>query len=161
MLKKGFIFKVELWRGWVWFAFWNNVISTIPGSTICYWWTENDSKFRGLVGTEARHDDSSNWQRTVDTWMARFWNVDGPDPGTKPQNHESVLKKHFDKKSFIFKVELLIFERLGLVCFLEHRDFDDPGSDDLMNEENDRDDFRGPVGSEACRRTAPGYAYGR
>ena len=65
MLKKGFIFKVELWRGWVWFAFWNNVISTIPGSTI--WWTENDSKFRGLDGTEARHDDSSYWQRTVDT----------------------------------------------------------------------------------------------
>ena len=32
--KKGFIFKVELQRGWVWFAFWNNVISTIPGSTI-------------------------------------------------------------------------------------------------------------------------------
>ena len=32
---------------------------------------------------------------------------------TKPQNHESVLKKPFDKKSFIFKVELLIFERQG------------------------------------------------
>ena len=80
---------------------------------------------------------------------------------TKPQNHESVLKKPFDKKSFIFKVELLIFERLGLVCFLEHGDFDDPGSDDLMNGENDRDEFRGPVGPEACRKTAPGYAHGR
>ena len=135
MLKKGFIFKVELWRGWVWFAFWNNVISTIPGSTI--WWTENDSKFRGLVGTEARHDDSSYWQRTVNTWMARFWNVDGP-------NHKTT--KAFDKKSFIFKVELLIFERLGWVCFLEHRDFDDPGSDDSMNGENDRDEFRRPRG---------------
>ena len=81
---------------------------------------------------------------------------------TKPQNHESVLKKKpFDKKSFIFNAELLIFERLGLVCFLEHRDFDDPGSDDLMNGQNDRDEFRGPVGPEACRRTAPGYAHGR
>ena len=66
------------------------------------------------------------------------------------------------KKSFIFKVELLIFERLGLLCFLEHRDFDDPRIDDLMNgPENDRDEFRGPVGQEACRRTAPGYAHGR
>ena len=82
---------------------------------------------------------------------------------TKPQNHESVLKKPFDihKKSFIFKVELLIFERLGLVCFLEHRDFDDPGSDDLMNAESDRDEFQGPVGPEECRRTALGYAYNR
>ena len=82
---------------------------------------------------------------------------------TKRQNHESVLKKPFDKKSFIFKEELLIliFERLGWVCFLEHRDIDDPGSDDLMNGENDRDEFRGPVGPEACRRTAPGYAHGR
>ena len=26
-------------------------------------------------------------------------------------------------------------ERLGLVCFLEQRDFDDPGIDDLMNGE--------------------------
>ena len=80
---------------------------------------------------------------------------------TKPQNYESVLKKPFDKKSFIFKVEWLIFERLGVVCFLEHREFDDHGSDDLMNGENDRDEFRGPVGPEACRRTAPGYAHGR
>ena len=29
-----------------------------------------------------RHDDSSYWQRTVDTWMARFWNVDGPNHKT-------------------------------------------------------------------------------
>ena len=79
---------------------------------------------------------------------------------TKPQNHESVQKKSFDKKSFIFKVELLIFERLGLVCFLEHREFDDPGSDDLMNGENDRDEFRGPVGPEPCGRPT-GYALGR
>ena len=101
MLKKGFIFNVKLWRGWVWFAFWNNVISTIPGSTI--WWTENDSKFRGLVGTEAQHDDSSYWQRTVDTWMARFWNVDGP-------NHKTtkVCKKTLLISFIQFKVELLI-----------------------------------------------------
>ena len=26
-------------------------------------------------------------------------------------------------------------ERLGLVCFLEQRDFDDPGIDDLINGE--------------------------
>ena len=43
----------------------------------------------------------------------------------------------------------MIFQRLGLVCFLEHRDFDDPGSDDLLNGENDRDEFRGPVGPVA------------
>ena len=30
-----------------------------------------------------------------------------------------------------------------MVCFLEHRDFDDPGSDDLMNGENDRDRISG------------------
>ena len=40
-------------------------------------------------------------------------------------------------------------------CFLEHRDFDDPGTEDLINE------FRGRVGPEACRRTAPGYAHGQ
>ena len=27
------------------------------------------------------------------------------------------------------------FERQGLVCFLEPRDFDDPGSEDLINKE--------------------------
>ena len=66
------------------------------------------------------------------------------DQTTKPR--KCAKKNLFDKKSFIFKVELLIFERLGLVCFLDHRDFDNPESDDLMNGENDRDEFRGPVG---------------
>ena len=28
-----------------------------------------------------------------------------------------------------------VFETQGLVCFLEPRDFDDPGSEDLINEE--------------------------
>ena len=80
---------------------------------------------------------------------------------TKPP--KCAKKKPIDKKIFIFKVELLIFERLGLVCncFLEHRDFDNPGSDDLMNGENELDEFRGLVGPEACRRTALGYAYNR
>ena len=32
---------------------------------------------------------------------------------------------------------------------------------DLMNGENDLDEFRGPVGPEACRRRALGYAYNR
>ena len=27
-----------------------------------------------------------------------------------------------------------VYESQGLVCFLEHRDFDDPGSEDLINE---------------------------
>ena len=70
--------------------------------------------------------------RTDNVRSIRGW-LDLKRGRTKPQNHESVLKKPFDKKSFIFKVELLIFERLGLVCFLEQRDFDDPGIDDLMN----------------------------
>ena len=35
-------------------------------------------------------------------------------------------------------------ERLGLVCFLEQRNFDDPGIDDLMNGK-----FRGLVGTKA------------
>ena len=48
-----------------------------------------------------------------------------------------------------------VYESQGLVCFLEHRDFDDPGTEDLINE------FRGRVGPEACRRTAPGYAHGQ
>ena len=43
----------------------------------------------------------------------------------------------------------------GLLSILEHRDFDDPGTADLINE------FRGRVGPEACRRTAPGYAHGQ
>ena len=30
-----------------------------------------------------------------------------------------------------------------------------------MNGENELDEFRGPVGPEACRRTALGYAYNR
>ena len=30
-----------------------------------------------------------------------------------------------------------------------------------MNGENDLDEFRGPVGPEACRRRALGYAYNR
>ena len=47
-----------------------------------------------------------------------------------------------------------VYESQGLVCFLEHRDFDDPGTEDLINE------FRGRVGPEACR-TAPGYAHGQ
>ena len=38
----------------------------------------------------------------------------------------------------MFKVEFwlsVIFERQGLVFFVEQRDFDDPGIDDLINEE--------------------------
>ena len=52
-------------------------------------------------------------------------------------------------------------ERQGLVCFLEPRDFDDPGSEELINESKNDSELRGPVGPEAYRRTAPGYAHGR
>ena len=41
----------------------------------------------------------------------------------------------------MFKVELwssLIFERQGLVSFVEQRDFNDPRIDDLVNEEPSR-----------------------
>ena len=44
-------------------------------------------------------------------------------------------------KAYMFKERLLLgggFERQGLVCFLEPRDFDDPGSKDLINEELSR-----------------------
>ena len=55
----------------------------------------------------------------------------------KPRNHESVLKKNIlirnAKKGPHFQSKVV--ERLGLVCFLEQRDFDDPGIDDLMNGE--------------------------
>ena len=39
----------------------------------------------------------------------------------------------------------MIFERQGLVFFVEQRDFDDPRIDDLINEEPSPI-FRGPVG---------------
>ena len=39
------------------------------------------------------------------------------------------------KKGFIFKVSSRVVEKLGLVCFLEQRDFDYPGIDNLMNGE--------------------------
>ena len=42
------------------------------------------------------------------------------------------------RKAYMFKERLQLgggFERQGLVCFLEPHDFDDPGSEDLINEE--------------------------
>ena len=52
----------------------------------------------------------------------------------------------------MFKVEFwlsVIFERQGLVFFVEQRDVDDPRIDDLINEEpSPISRFRGPVGQD-------------
>ena len=61
-------------------------------------------------------------------------------------------------KAYMFKEEF--FERQELVCFVEQRDFDDPGMEDLINAENHYK-FQGPVGPKACQRTAPRYAHAR
>ena len=52
----------------------------------------------------------------------------------------------------------MIFERQGLVFFVEQRDFDDPGIDDLINEEPSP--ISGTRRARQCRRPAPGYAHG-
>ena len=63
-------------------------------------------------------------------------------------------------KAYMFKEELSLGGVLrGRICFVEQRDFDNPGIEDLINE--DCYEFRGLVKPEAYRRTAPGYAHGR
>ena len=64
----------------------------------------------------------------------------------------------------MFKVEFwlsVIFERQGLVFFVEQRDFDDPGIDDLINEEPSVITYFGDPSGKTCRRPAPGYAHGQ
>ena len=59
---------------------------------------------------------------------------------TKTQNHETTKVCSINilirnaKKGFK-ELQSRVVERLGLVCFLKQRDFDDPGIDDLMNGE--------------------------
>ena len=52
-------------RGRVWFAFWSNVIWTIPGSTI--WSAENDYEFRGPVGHPSGQKDVGGRRRHTHT----------------------------------------------------------------------------------------------
>ena len=56
-----------------------------------YWQLTTDSAWAASKGMCT--DISPHWQRTIDTWTVRR-----TDQTTKLRNHESVLKKHFDKK---------------------------------------------------------------
>ena len=53
---------------------------------------------------------------------------------TKPRKcaKRNILIRNAKKR---LHLQSRVVERLGLVCFLEQRDFDDPGIDDLMNGE--------------------------
>ena len=53
---------------------------------------------------------------------------------TKPRKcaKKNILIRNAKKR---LHFQSRVVERLGLVCFLEQRDFDDPGIDDLMNGE--------------------------
>ena len=61
---------------------------------------------------------------------------------TDPRNTDRLTKESLRKKKRSdirnsLHVQRLgwVYESQGLVCYLEHRQFDDPGSEDLINEE--------------------------
>ena len=100
---------------------------------------ERQESFRAWAASKGMFTDSySYWQRTIDTWTVRFWNLDRPNhkttKATKPRKYakKNILLRNAKKR---LHFQSRVVERLGLVCFLEQRDFDDPGIDDVMNGE--------------------------
>ena len=90
-----------------------------------YWQLTTDRAWAASKGLCT--DNSSYWQRTIDTWTVRFWNLDRPKhktmKATKPRKCAiNILIRNAKRR-----LQSRVVERLGLVCFLEHRDFDDPG----------------------------------
>ena len=77
------------------------------------------------------------WE-TLDTWTVGFRNLFYP---TDPRNTDRLTKGNLRKKMSDLRKSLHVqrlgevHESQGLVWFLEHPDFDDPGSEDLINEE--------------------------
>ena len=157
-------------RGRFWVSLWSNVMhfSQKPCERSGSWARKKrQGSFLVWAGCQLRQKRTCSpylqpmcvpWE-TLGTWTVGFRNLFYP---TDPRNNDRLThaRKHA-KKLFDFRKSLHVqrlgdvYESQGLVCFLEHRDFDDPGTEDLINE------FRGCVGPEACRRTAPGYAHGQ
>ena len=93
-------------------------------------------------------------------WISKLVLPDRSSKYRQTDQRKSPKKKLSDyRKSFQRLGE--VYESQGLVCFLEHHDFDVPGSEDLINRLKNDFELRGPVGPEACQRTGPGYAHGR
>ena len=70
-------------------------------------------------------------RETIDTWTVGFRNLFYP---TDPKKVSGKKLSDFRKSLHVQRLgEVYVCQ--GLVCFLEHRDFDDPGSEDLINEE--------------------------
>ena len=76
--------------------------------------------------------------RTIDTWTGGFRNLFYL---TDTRNTDRLTQIKSAKKPVRYLESLHVqrlggvYESQGLVCFLEHRGFDYPGSEDLINEE--------------------------
>ena len=141
-------------------------------------WKKREGSFRawaaskGMVVALTAYAGSSGYDRCVDVdgWI-RVWNLLFLSNRSSKYRQTTVEPRKFAKKlsdirkAYMFKVELYrklgwIFESQGLVCFVEQRDFDDPGINDLiMNEERLRISFGDPSGQKhvegRCRDTHP------
>ena len=75
----------------------------------------------------------------VDCWILKFFTRQTLElPTDRPTNRKSAKKtvRFSEKLTCLHEFWLsVIFERQGLVFFVEQHDFDDPGIDDLINEE--------------------------
>ena len=72
----------------------------------------------------------------VDCWISKLFTRQTLElPTDRPTNRKSAKKKLSDFRKSLHVQSIVIFERHGLVFFVEQHDFDDPGIDDLINEE--------------------------
>ena len=143
-------------RGRVWFPLWSNVITLARNrvndrdrdvST-----EEKARVFFSLMRLPASTEKDMfilltaygmwvPWQ-TIDMWSIGFWSLFYP---TDTRNTDRLTQESLWQKTVHFRKSLHVqrrvvvrgggVERQGLVCFLEPRDFDDPGSEDLINKE--------------------------
>ena len=73
--------------------------------------------------------------RYVDGWVSKLVLPDRSSKYRQTDQRKSPEKLSDFRKSLHVQRLGEVYESQGLVCFLEHRDFDDPGSEDLINEE--------------------------
>ena len=85
------------------------------------------------------HVGSFTNNRYVDNWILKLVLPNRYSKYRQTDPRKSATKTvRFQEKAYMFEEGLLlggVFERHGLVCFLEPLNFDDPGSEDLINEE--------------------------
>ena len=111
---------------------------------------------------------ASHWQRMrvpVDGWISKLFSSDRSSKHWQTDPRKSAKNCPIFGKAYMFKEESQLgrgFERQGLVCFLELDlgDFDDPGMEDLINEES-WVRISGTRRAKSMSEDAPGYVHGQ